>query len=153
MALKKIEQVKKDRGFKLFDIIIYGAVLVLVAVLFIVLFVARDTSSLDGIKISVKAQVVFEYEFGGEPQSFTDAVTVEKGDGGITVTIEIDGDKNVVFIDTSKKTAKMVEANCRGKHCMYFAAMDDNSDFIYCSPHGLKVEPLTEDLDNPIIKF
>ena len=153
MALKKIEQVKKDRGFKLFDIIIYGAVLILVAVLFIVLFVSRDTSNLTGVKITVKGEVVFEYGFGEEPQAFTDAVTVESDEKGITVTIITDGDKNVVFIDTDKKTAKMIEANCKGKQCMYFAEMDDNSDFIYCSPHGLKVEPLLQDLDNPNIKF
>lgn len=153
MALKKIEQVKEDRGFKLLDIIIYGAVLLIVAALFIVLFVTRDTSSLTGIRITVRAQVVFEYEFGGESQVFSDCVTYDEDEKGITVTVLTDGDKNVIFIDTAKKTAKMIEANCRGKQCMYFAAMDDNSNFVYCSPHGLKVEPLIQDLDNPNIKF
>ena len=150
MALKKIEQVKRDRGFKLFDIIIYGAVILIVAVLFIVLFTTRDTSSLTGVRITVKAEVVFEYEFGGTLK-YSDGVTVEEDGNGITVTIQTDGDKNVVFIDKSKKTAKMIEANCKGKQCMYFAVMNDNSDFIYCSPHGLKVEPLVQDLDNPSI--
>ena len=154
MALKKIEQVKKDRGFKLFDIIIYGSVLVLVAVLFIVLFTTQDKSSLTGISITVKAQVVFEYEFGKDsPHYIAENVAFEKTDGGFSVTIESDGDKNVIFIDTDKNTVKMVEANCRGKQCMYFAAMDDNSDFIYCSPHGLKLEPLFKDLDSPVIPF
>ena len=150
MSLKKIEQVKKDRGFKLFDIIIYGAVMILVAVLFIVLFTTRDTSSLTGVKITVKGEVVFEYEFGESPQ-YSDGVTVEEDEKGITVTISSEGDKNVVFIDKVKNTAKMIEANCKGKHCMYFVAMDNNSDFIYCSPHGVKVEPLHKDLDNPVI--
>ena len=154
MALKKIEQVKKDRGFKLFDIIIYGAVILLVVVLFIVLFTTRDTGNLTGIRVTVKAQVVFEYEFGAdEPQYKADGVTFKKDGNSITVTIENGGDKNVILIDTSKRTAKMKEANCKGKQCMHFAAMDDNSDFIYCSPHGLKVEPLKQDLDNPNIKF
>ena len=152
MSLTKIEQVKQDRGFKLFDIIIYGAVIVLVAVLFIVLFTTRDTSTLTGVKISVKSHVVFEYEFGGTPQH-SDSVTVEDDGKGLTVTVISDGDKNVVYIDKDKKTAVMLEANCKGRQCMYFATMDDNSDFIYCSPHGLKVEPLKQDLDNPIIKF
>ena len=152
MALKKIEQVKKDRGFKLFDIIIYGSVILLVVVLFIVIFTTRDTSSLSGIKITVKAQVVFEYEFGESPQ-YSDTVTVTEDEKGITVTIQTDNDKNVVYINKSKKTVKMIEANCRGKQCMYFAEMNDNSDFIYCSPHGLKVEPLIQDLDDPNIKF
>ena len=152
MALKKIEQVKKDRGFKLFDIIIYGAIILIVVVLFIVLFTTRDSSSLTGIRITVKAEIVFEYEFGSTPQ-YSDIVTVEEDGKGITVTIETDGDKNVVFIDKDKKTAKMIEANCKGKQCIYFAEMNDNSDFIYCSPHGLKVEPLIQDLDSPNIKI
>ena len=152
MSLKKIEQVKKDRGFKLFDIIIYGAVIAIVAVLFIVLFATRDASSLTGVKITVKGEAVFEYEFGESPQ-YSDAVTVEENDKEITVTIVSDDDVNVVFIDKEKKTAKMIEANCKGRQCMYFAAMDDNSDFIYCSPHGVKVEPLFKDLDNPNIKI
>ena len=150
MSLKKIEQVKKDRGFKLFDIIIYGAVILIVVVLFIVLFTTRDTSSLTGVSISVKGKVVFEYEFGESPQ-YSGEVTVEEDGNGITVTIISDGDKNVIYIDKAKNTAKMIEANCKGKHCMYFAEMNDNSDFIYCSPHGVKVEPLYKDLDNPII--
>ena len=152
MALKKIEQVKKDRGFKLFDIIIYGAIILIVVVLFIVLFTTRDSSSLTGVRITVKAEIVFEYEFGSTPQ-YSDIVTVEEDGKGITVTIETDGDKNVVFIDKDKKTAKMIEANCKGKQCIYFAEMNDNSDFIYCSPHGLKVEPLIQDLDSPNIKI
>ena len=152
MALKKIEQVKKDRGFRLFDIIIYGAVIVIVVVLFIVLFTTRNTGSLSGIRITAKAQVVFEYDFGEDRTLLVaDGVTYEKAGSSITVTIVSDGDKNVVLINTDKKTAKMIEANCKGKQCMYFAEMNDNSDFIYCSPHGLMVEPLFQDLDEPYI--
>lgn len=150
MSLKKIEQVKKDRGFKIFDLIIYGAVVLAVAVLFIVLFATRDDSKLDGIKISVRAEVVFEYEFGSQPK-YADWLEVSEDSDGITVTIQTDDGKNVVFIDKNKNTAKMTEADCKGKECMYFEAMQDNSDFIYCSPHGVKVEPLHRDLDNPLI--
>ena len=150
MSLKKIEQVKADKGFRIWDLIIYGTIIVLVIILFIVVFTTRDNSSLTGIRITVKAQVVFEYEFCEIPE-FTDGVTIEEDEKGITVTIISEKDKNVVFIDKIKKTVKMVEANCKGRQCIYFAAMDDNSDFIYCSPHGLKVEPLHKDLDNPVI--
>ena len=33
MSLKKIEQVKADKGFKIWDLVIYGVVLALTAVL------------------------------------------------------------------------------------------------------------------------
>ena len=151
MSLKKIEQVKKDRGFKIFDLIIYGAVLVLVAVLFIVVFTTRDTSELSGVKITVGTEVVFEYEFGGEFNKKSDSVTVEEDGKSITVTVTTDEGKNVVYIDKDKKTAKMLDADCRGKQCMYFPELDNNSKYIYCSPHGVKVEPLSRDWNSPDI--
>lgn len=151
MSLKKIEQVKKDKGFKIFDLIIYGVVLALVVVLFIVVFTTRDASELTGVKITVKAEVVFEYEFGGEPVIKSDCVTVEAKDGSLTVTVKTDGGRNVIYIDEDKKTAKMTEADCRGKQCTYFPELDNNSKYIYCSPHGVKVEPLIRDWSNPEI--
>ena len=43
MSLKKIEQVKKDRGFKIFDLIVYGAVIVAVIVSFVVIFTTKNS--------------------------------------------------------------------------------------------------------------
>ncbi|MDE5666926.1 MAG: hypothetical protein K2I29_01655, partial [Clostridia bacterium] len=96
MSLKKIEQVKKDKGFRLFDLIIYGVIVLTVAVLFIVIFTTRDTDPLTGVRIFVDSQEVFSYEFGGEPTR-SDGVTVEEDANGITVTIRTDDDLNVVY--------------------------------------------------------
>lgn len=153
MALKKIEQTKQDKWFRLFDLIIYGAIIVAVVVLFIVLFTTRDTSSLTGVRITVKSEVVFEYEFGKEYRKLSDNIEVEEDKNGITVTIRSGDDFNEVYIDLDKKTAKMSGANCRGKHCLYFSAMENNSQFITCSPHSVKIEPLFRNLDDPVIPF
>lgn len=154
MSLKKVEEVKKDRGFKPFDLIIYGVVLIIVATLFISIFATRNKDPLTGVKISVAAEVVFEYEFGGEVPKDTDRVKVEEDDKGITVTVHTDdGGTNTVYIDKTAKTAKMTEANCRGRQCLYFAAIKSNSTVIYCNPHRLKIEPLYRDIDNPNIIF
>jgi hypothetical protein len=150
MSLKKIEQVKKDKGFRLFDLIIYGVIVLTVAVLFIVIFTTRDTDPLTGVRIFVDSQEVFSYEFGGEPTR-SDGVTVEEDANGITVTIRTDDDLNLVYIDKSAKTVKMLEANCKGQQCMYFPVMDNNSKFIYCSPHRLRIEPYSVDLDDPFV--
>lgn len=151
MSLKKIGQVKRDKGFKIFDLIIYGAILITVAVLLIVIFTARDKSPLTGVRIYVKAEVVFEYAFGREPV-YTGAAEVEEVENGLTVTVKTaDGGVNVIYIDTSKRTVKMKEANCKGKQCLYFHAIDGNDKFIYCSPHGVRVEPYARNLDDPNI--
>ncbi len=154
MSLKKIEQTKQDKWFRLFDLIIYGVIIVAVVVLFIVLFTTRDTSGLSGVRILIKGETVFEYEFAEDKYSIlSDKVEVKEEDGGITVNVR-DGDNfNAVYIDRDKKTAKMSEANCRGKHCLYFSPLKNNSNFISCSPHSVKIEPLIQDLDNPVIPF
>ena len=152
MSLKKIEQVKADKGFRIWDLIIYGVVALLVAVLFISIFITRNKDPLSGITISVKSESVFEYEFGGTPSVLSDMVTIEEDGKGITVTVcPRQGDLNIVYIDKSAKTVKMKEANCKGKQCLYFAAMKDNSGFIICDPHGIKIEPIIKDWDGPNI--
>ena len=152
MSLKKVEQVKKDKGFKLFDLIIYGVILLLVAIIFIVVFTTCNTDPLTGVRIYVNSEVVFEYEFGGEPVfSESETLTVEEDGAGITVTVHTRGEGlNKVYINKSAKTVKMTEANCKGKECIYFPEMRNNTNFIYCSPHGVKVEPYKVDLDNPL---
>lgn len=155
MSLKKVEQVKRDKGFRLFDLIIYGVILVAVAIVFTVVFTTRNADPLTGIKIYANGEEVFTYEFGsGYVVAENEALTVEEDGKGITVTIRTDGGGlNIVYINISSKTVKMTEANCKGKHCLYFPEMTNNTDFIYCSPHGVKIEPLFKDLESPDIKF
>lgn len=152
MSLKKVEQVKADKGFKIWDLIIYGVIAVTVAVLFIVVFVTKDESPLTGVRVFVEGQAVFAYEFGGEPV-YSETVTEEhvKEDGnGLTVTVNCaNGGINVIYIDKSAKTAKVTEANCNVKQCVYFPAIDDNNKLIYCNPHGLRIEPLFRDYSAP----
>ena len=147
MALKKIEQVKKDRGFKLFDIIIYGVILLTVAALFIAIFTTRNTDPLTGVKITCKAQIVFEYNFDTGIKTKTDQVEIEETDAGITLTIRTNDDFNIIYINKSKKTVKMKDANCRGKQCLYFAEMKNNSGSIICEPHGIIIQPLKSNFD------
>ncbi len=151
MSLKKIEQVKRDRGFKIPDLIVYGAVIVAVIVSFVVIFTTKNSDPLTGIRVYSGAQIVFEYEFGERP-TYSENVTVEENGAGITVKVnDGDGGFNVIYIDKTARTAKIVDANCKGKDCAYFAPIDDNNKIIYCSPHGLRVEPLFRDLDSPDI--
>ncbi|MDE7082436.1 MAG: NusG domain II-containing protein [Clostridia bacterium] len=152
MSLKKVEQVKVDKGFRIWDLIIYGAIAVIVAVLFIVIFVTKDESPLTGVRVFVEGQTVFEYEFNGEPMysETVKAEHVKEDDSGLTVTVNSsDGGVNVIYIDKSAKTVKVTEANCNGKQCVYFHAIDDNNKLIYCSPHGLRIEPLSRDYSDP----
>ena len=148
MALKKIEQVKQDRGFKLFDIIIYGAIILIVVVLFIVLFTTRNTDPLTGVKITYKAQIVFEYEFASGIKKQSEQIDVDEDEKGITITIRSDDDYNIIYIDKSKNSVKMKDSNCsKRKDCIYFGEIKNNSGYIICNPHGVKIEPLISNFD------
>ncbi|MDE6667867.1 MAG: NusG domain II-containing protein [Clostridia bacterium] len=156
MSLKKVEQIKKDKGFRLFDLIIYGVVLAVAAITFIVVFTTRNTDPLTGVKIFVNAEEVFTYEFGGEAVfTESDTITVEEDSSGITVTLHTHGNGlNKAYINKSAKTVKMTEANCKGKDCvLYTSEMRNNSDIIFCPPHGVKIEPLQKNLESPDLEI
>ena len=53
MSLKKVEAVKKEKGFKILDLIVYGIILAIVVVLFIVVFATKNTDALSGDRKSV----------------------------------------------------------------------------------------------------
>lgn len=156
MSLKKVAEVKKDKGFKIWDLIIYGAVVLIAAALFIAVFATRNTDPLSGVRISVKEgvfadyKVVFEYNFSDEPSFDAETVQVDDKDGKITVTVKTGGNGiNVVEIDKKARTATVTEANCRSRRCVYSPTIKDNSRDIHCDTHGLKVEPFTYNPDNP----
>ena len=151
MSLKKVYELKKDKGFKLFDLIIYGGVVVLAAALLLSVFLTRNDDPLTGVRVYVAGTVVFTYEFDGELTGRSESVEVAEDGRGITLTVHTDGGYNVIYIDKTARTVKVTDADCRGKQCMYFAAIDDNNGLIYCNPHSLRIEPFYRNLDTPDI--
>lgn len=151
MSLKKVQQVKADRGFKIFDLIVYGAIALLVAALFIAVFASRDTSPVEGIRVYAGGTAVFEYDFGkGSYTVLGESVTVTDGEV-LTVKIDTAGGCNVLEINKAERTAKMAEADCRGQDCVHTPAIKDNSGIIYCSPHGIKIVPFGHEEDDTVL--
>ena len=151
MSLKKIEQVKADKGFKIFDVVVYGLIAVLVVALFIAVFVTRDDSPLSGIRVYSKGVAVFEYNFEkDEYKQLSDDVKTEvtDKDGVLTVKITADVGYNVLEIKKSG-SVKVTAADCRSLDCIYSPAIKDNSGIIYCSPHGLRIVPYNYSTDDP----
>lgn len=155
MSLKKVQQVKGDRGFKLRDLIIYGLVVVIVAGLFIAVFATRDTSPLKGVRIYVESAVVFEYDFEKGEYEILDAqkVTVaSETEEELSLRLTAGGGFNEVLISKSG-SVKMTDADCNRKDCVYMPEITDNSGFIYCSPHRVKIVPYGFDEDSGVIKI
>ena len=151
MSLKKVDEVKVGRFFKLADLIIYGAIAAIVAALFIALFFTRDNGELLGIRIYVRYEAVFEYDFEKDKASVFDGC-VDVADGEtLVVTISVDGGYNVVRIDKSARSVTVVEADCRTHDCVRTPAIKDNNGIIFCSPHRVRIEPYGSDKDGTFV--
>ncbi len=151
MALKKVEQVKADKGFKIWDLIVYGTIIVIVAVLFITIFAVRDTSPFKGIRVVLANDVIYEYDFenGKEISRNSEYVEItENSDDKIVLKINIgDGGYNLIRINKSG-SVKMIEADCGKQDCVYTPEIKDNNGLIYCSPHRLKIIPYDFNIDD-----
>lgn len=149
MSLKKIEEVKADRGFKLWDLIIYGGIILLAAVLFFVVFFTRDSRPLKGIKIYVGNEIVFDYNFEESKYVSGDSAEIlSDSEDELTVKIFTEGSGyNIVKIEKNG-AVDVTEANCRTKDCVYTAKITDSGGAIYCRSHGLKILPYGYDIDN-----
>lgn len=147
MSLKKINEVKSDRGFKIWDILIYGVIVALVAALLIAIFVTKDSSPLKGFKIYVVNEVVYEYDFEkGEINRSGAVETLSEKDG--VLTLKITAGKGYNVVEVGKDYVRVTQADCPKKDCIYTPAIRDNSGVIYCLAHGLKILPADYDEDN-----
>ena len=113
-------------GFKVFDLIVYGVIIVLIAVLFISIFATSDRSPLSGVRVCVDNRAVFEYDFEkDEYEILSDKIAVENGADKLTVTVTPhSGESNVIVINKKSGTVKITEANCHGKDCKYMPEID-----------------------------
>lgn len=151
MALKKVEQVKADKGFKIWDLIVYGAILLIVVVLFIAIFAVRDTSPFKGVRVVLANEVVYEYDFENGKQvscNFDVVEITEDDESHIDLKVRYgDNGYNCIRINKSG-SVKMTDADCDKRDCVYSPEVKDNNGVIYCSPHRLKIIPYDFDMDN-----
>ena len=152
MSLKKVTEAKPDKGFKIRDLAVYGAVILIIAVIFIAVFVTRDTSPLKGVKIYTDEVLVFEYNFtnGEYKNSSLETVTVTPAENSLKIKITANGGYNVVEINIKERAVKVTEADCGKRDCVYTAAITNSSGMIYCSPHKLRILPYDFEADDNI---
>lgn len=146
MSLKKIEQIKEGKWFRIWDLIAFGVILITAVALILAFTLGGDKSALSGFEINYRGETVFTYEFGGDMRILdNERVKVEDGDGGFTVYFTTDDGKgyNTIWVNTKNKTVDVTDSNCSmRKDCVYTAKMTNNSSQIYCLPHDLTILPL-----------
>ena len=148
MSQKTLENVKKDKGFRIFDLILYGVVILIVAVSFIAVFATKDRRPLTGVKVYLEEIAVFEYDFENDKYEITEGyeeivVVTPKGES-LQVKISTEAGYNLIIIE-KKGRVRIKEADCHGRDCVYSPAITDNNGIIFCSPHRLKITPSNYD--------
>lgn len=152
MSLKKVEQVKKDRFFRIWDILVYGIIAAVIVALFLAVTLTSDKSTLEGIEVYYNNNLAFTYDFAEDKLDITleDNIAVEEN-GARTLKILFctdDGslaehtDYNLIEINKSERTVSVTESDCSNrKDCVYTAAIKNSSGLIVCTPHRLRIMP------------
>ena len=147
-----VQNAKKDKPFKVLDVMVYIGVVLVILVLFYVFIFNTDSvdmriiNAIDdqtGETLFTYNLVRNEYEIYNNTTGWT--VEVTKTDSGLAVTFtrQIDGEQhfNTMVIDTKASTVKMVDSLC-GHHqdCVRnFPAIEHSGGAIVCSPNRLKI--------------
>jgi hypothetical protein len=87
MSIKKVEQVKSDKGFKIFDLIAYAVITLSILIMFIVFVFTADRSSLTTIKISFikdwETVTAFTYDFDSDEYTVYSSENIEVTEGRV----------------------------------------------------------------------
>lgn len=148
MSLKKIDEIKNSKWFRIWDFVVFGVIIVVAVALILAFTLGRDKSKLGGFSVSFRGETVLTYEFGSDkPPKVLNAayVEVKEEKGGFTVRFESgDGGYNVIYVDTAARTVDVTDSNCSShKDCVHTAKLTNNSSLpIICTVHGLTVSPL-----------
>lgn len=153
MSLKKVNQVKKDRFFKIWDILIYGIVAVVIVALFLAVTLTQDTGALTGINIYYQDALAFTYDFDEDEYEIrlenNIRVEAENSDHITLIFCENGGsfdgptDFNIIEIDKRERTVQVTESDCSSNQsCVRSLPLGTSYLPIYCLPHNLKIEPI-----------
>ena len=148
-----VANAKKDKPFKLLDIMAYMGVVLVILVLFYVFVFDTDTTTLQLVSVidNATGETLFiynvtrnEYTVNSDNANGWQIEVATVSDGvEVTLSRQIDGEKhfNTVKINRSNPSVKMSDSRC-GYHqdCVRnFPAITRSGGTIVCSPNGLKV--------------
>ena len=146
MSKKTLENVKKDKGFRLFDLILYGVIVLIVAVSFIAVFATKNKSPLTGVCVYLDEKLVFEYDFENDSFSVSEGYKIEVEPKSESLQVKVSTSDGYNLIEIEKKgSVRIKQADCHGRDCVYSPAIKDNNGIIFCSPHRLKITPRNYD--------
>lgn len=147
--MKYARLVRGGKFFRLADLLVYGAAVLLIAALFLAAALIGGGQA-EEFRVEVNGETVYTYRFGagGEVSSeWAERVAEREEEGLLLVTVQVsEGEWNEIVIDDGAKSAFMRDANCsRRKDCCAMQPVGEGGGVIVCIPHGLRILPLSEE--------
>lgn len=147
MSLKKVKQVRADKGFRIWDLAVYAALAVLIIALFVAFVFTRDGSPVTSVSVMYgygeEQRTICRYDFSSGALTYYDPeyITVNASSAeGVQVTFSEGDGYNVIYFDNTNSSVKVTEANCPSLDCVHTAAITTNSSLpIVCTVHRLIV--------------
>lgn len=142
---KSLTEIRNSKPFYPFDLIIYCALTLTVAIAVLAVFFVGKTAENLGVYILLDNETVAEYRFSDNKftikSGFESHFSVE--DCGIYFYPDGNSgeDYNLIILDGENKTVYIKEATCAGHDCEK-QKITENGGFIYCAPHKLKIVPI-----------
>ena len=149
---------KDEKAFYKRDIIVYIALILLIASLFLI-FVLPANKNSDGFIVSRNGITLVSCYFTDESsiiinQDYKDLIEQDKTSDGYSVKIYTDSTKsafNTIYFNIVERSAKVTESNCSERRDCYYAPKIKNNGSIYCSPHDLLIKPITDTASGPVV--
>ena len=147
MSIAKIRQEKENKIFKRWDILVYAIILILIAVLFLTLFLTKDNSGLDGFKVSYDGDIIYTYNFSTKEEQKEDKYIdiLERSDSILKIRVhlsDLEHDYNIIQVNLQERVITVIDADCSvSKDCTNMK-IKSMSDTIICVPHKLIIEPI-----------
>ncbi len=154
MSRKTIENIKTNKPFMWWDILVYVLLALLVVGLFWGIVWSKDNDKITAVEIVQNDIVILTYDFAtDEMKTYSSFVKVDTTSHGYMVTVTNQDGKgfNKMAINIYEKSVDVVDANCsRSKECMHTRPITHNTDSIICMPHSLIIRAVSDTIKPPI---
>lgn len=145
-----ISDFKKSKFFYLRDVFVYLFLAVFVFILFLcfVIIPSSNNDKSNGFIVEYDGKTIITHYYGTEDfdidVSFINLVDTTKTETGFHLTIYTSTNRdgyNLLAVNESEKSIKMLDSDCRSKQCTYLHEIGSNG-IIYCAPRLLKISPI-----------
>lgn len=154
MSKQTIQNIKTNKPFAWWDIIIYILLALLVIGLFWGIVWSKDNDKVVGIEIVQNDAIILTYDFDTDTiKTYSQSVMIDQTSHGYMVMIHTQDAKgyNKIAINVYDRTVDVVDTNCsHSKECMHTQPIKHQTDSIICMPHALIIRSRTDTIKPPI---